>query len=177
MNRSEGKEDLANFSVTVDRDIHDLAVKAAEERGVSYRHLALNALEKYYGLPESEFKGIRAYKANNKKTQVIKQPDHRVAGKISALNKQVAELENKLEYQRSEKTRYEKMVKDLTTEIEKQDRTLASQAKDIQYWSSQSRSCEAEINNMKCQKFHLQGSIEALNMMINKLLNSRGSEH
>jgi chromosome segregation ATPase len=90
-------------------------------------------------------------------------------GTIEALNIKIRDLRND----------YERVVEfnaKLHAEIDKLQSTVKSQTNDIQYWSSQSKSWEREISNIQCQKFHLQGSVDALTMVINKLLDPQNNK-
>jgi hypothetical protein len=178
---------LTRFSVTVDRDIHDLAVILAKERNVPFQHIVLNALEKYYGEAESKYNGNHGavgLKLGNEpyeaEVSVVRKKGVRLTPRpprhprlIEALNTRIQGLESEIEAARSDYDRVGDMNIRLHEQIENLENRIKTQSNDIQYWSNQSKTWEHEINNLQCQKFHLQGSIEALTMVINKLLANR----
>jgi hypothetical protein len=199
---------LTRFSVTMDRDVHDLALVLAQEQKIPFQHVALNALEKYYGMQLSIYEGNRGGPGPNPRVNGPETPGgtesrithrrkpHRITpkllrnkreklrrkylaknqGTIMALNTRIHGLENELETERQNVGKVMQINNSLRADIANLQSTVMSQSNDIERYSNQPKTWQAEINNLRCQKFHLQGSIEALTMVINKLLDHRGAE-
>ena len=175
-------------AVMVDMDMYELAKVRALELNTSFSQLTVNALERYYGLPETDYKSRYFNPNGDKAGRKIKHrhinPKIRRNMRARTIRKLKAEKEVALERVSQELSEYKsgnerlhEMLRDerlkysrLETENIRLDKLIHSQGKDLQYLNSEIKTYRTEIELLQQKGWHLQGVIEGLQHVIGLLI-------